>query len=242
MGSGALTVTDVVADEFCPMFTYFGHVLGLPQHAERRGTIQAGHAHHGRHERSNRGFVPAGLGGGGQGTPAQRRGAGGRFVPADLSWGGPSGAAVAQANRPLPASASPQKLVGIMLSSERLGVVGKIDEAIVVGGEAVLVERKYSDLTSVTPARAVQAGLLAMLLEDALCVRVRRARFIFTKSKRVTVEVEVGEGMRQAALNALRRAKRTIQTGIMPNSRYDARCHNCCYRRICPVGSLYTER
>jgi len=61
MGSGALTVTDVVADEFCPLFTYFGHVLGLPQNAERRGTVQAGHAHHGRHEGSNRRFVPSAL-------------------------------------------------------------------------------------------------------------------------------------------------------------------------------------
>ena len=240
MGSDTLTVTDVVADEFCPLFTYFGHVLGLPQNAERRGTVQAGHAHHGRHERSNRKFVPSGIGGGRQGAPERRRGGGGEFVPASLSWGGPAGAA--QAKAPLPASATPQKLVGLMLSSERLGIVGKVDEAVVVGGEAVLIERKYSDLTRVTPARAVQAGLLAMLLEESLGVVVRRARFVFTKSRRVTVEVAVDEGVRQAALRALRRARRTIQTGIMPESRYDARCHNCCYRRVCPVGSLYTER
>lgn len=241
MGSGALTVTDVATDEFCPMFTYFGHVLGLPQGAERRGTIQAGHAHHGRHERSNRGFVPAGLGGGGGGGPAQRRGTGGEFVPASLSWGGQAVAGT-QGRRPLPTSTTPQKLAGLTLSSERLGIVGKVDEAVVVGGEAVLIERKYSDLTRVTPARAVQVGLLAMLLEDALEVVVRRARFVFTKTNRVTVEVAVDEGIREAALRALRRAKRTIQTGIMPDSRYDARCHDCCYRRVCPVGSLYTER
>jgi len=241
MGSGALTVTDVVADEFCPLFTYFGHVLGLPQNAERRGTVQAGHAHHGRHEGSNRRFVPAGLGGGSRGGPAQRRGGDGRFVPASLSWGEPAGAG-AQAKRPLPFSRTPQKLVGLMLSSERLGIVGKIDEAVVVGGEAVLIERKYSDLARVTPTRAVQAGLLAMLMEDALGVAVRRARFVFTKANRVTVEVAVDEGVRQAALRALRRARRTIQTGVMPESRYDARCHNCTYRRVCPVGSLYTER
>lgn len=240
MGSGALTVTDVAADEFCPMFTYFGHVLGLPQNAERRGTIQAGHAHHGRHERSNRGFVPAGLGGGSGGAPAQRRGPGGEFVPASLSWGGPAGPTRARA--PLPVSAAPQKLVGLMLSSERLGIVGRVDEAVVVGGEAVLVERKYSDVTRITGSRAVQAGLLAMLLEESLGVKVRRARYVFTKSRRVTVEVAVDEGVRRAALRALSRAKRTIQTGIMPDSRYDARCHDCCYRRVCPVGSLYTER
>lgn len=238
MGSAPLRVTDVVEDEFCPKFTYFGHVLGLPQHEGRRGTVQVGRAHHARHEGQNRGFVPASLRPAPQGAPAQARGRRGEFVPSSLAWADPS----ARAARPTRAArtAAPRKVVGLLLHSDRLGLVGKIDEAVIVGGEATLIERKHSDHTRITGTRRVQAGLLAMLMEESLGVAVRRARFVFTKERRVAVDVDVDEGVRRAALRALERAQETLRTGLMPDSRYDARCENCCYRRICPVGSLYS--
>ncbi|RNJ73488.1 MAG: CRISPR-associated protein Cas4 [Thaumarchaeota archaeon S14] len=238
MGSAPLRVTDVVEDEFCPKFTYFGHVLGLPQHEGRRGTVQVGRAHHARHEGQNRGFVPASLRPAPQPTPTPQRGRRGEFVPSSLAWADPS----AQAARPARTGRStwPKKVVGLLLHSDRLGLVGMIDEAVIVGGEATLIERKHSDHTRVTATRTVQAGLLAMLMEEGLGVSVRRARFIFTKTRRVTVDVDVDEGVRRVALRALARAQETIRTGLMPDSRYDARCENCCYRRICPVGSLYS--
>jgi len=238
MGSAPLRVTDVVEDEFCPKFTYFGHVLGLPQHEGRRGTVQVGRAHHARHEGQNRGFVPASLRPAPQGTRTPARNRSGGVVPARLAWADTS----ARAARPARAvrTTSPRKVVGLLLHSDRLGLVGKIDEAVITGGEATLIERKHSDHTRVTGTRRVQVGLLAMLMEESLGVAVRRARFIFTKERRVTVDVDVDGGVRRAALRALERAQETIRTGLMPDSRYDARCENCCYRRICPVGSLYS--
>lgn len=238
MGSAPLRVTDVVEDEFCPKFTYFGHVLGLPQHEGRRGTVQVGRAHHARHEGQNRGFVPASLRPAPQATPTPARGRRGQFVPSSLAWSDPA----APAPRPARAvrTAGPKKVIGLLLHSDRLGLVGKIDEAVIVGGEATLIERKHSDHTRVTGTRRVQVGLLAMLMEECLGVAMRRARLIFTKERRVTVDVDVDEGVRRAALRALGRAQETIRTGLMPDSRYDARCENCCYRRICPVGSLYS--
>jgi len=241
VGSAPLRVTDVVEDEFCPKFTYFGHVLGLPQHEGRRGTVQVGRAHHARHEGQNRGFVPASLRPSPQGTPTPARNRRGGFVPSSLAWADPSAQArPARAPKAATMTAAPRKVVGLLLHSERLGLVGKIDEAVIVGGEATLIERKHSDHTRVTGTRRVQAGLLAMLMEESLGVAVRRARFIFTKENRVTVDIDVDGGVRRAALRALERAQETIRTGLMPDSRYDARCENCCYRRICPVGSLYS--
>jgi len=238
MVSAPLRVTDVVVDEFCPKFTYFGHVLGLPQHEGRRGTVQVGRAHHARHEGQNRGFIPASLRPAPQGTATPARNRRGGFVPSNLAWSDPA----AQAARPIRAvrTAAPRKVVGLLLHSERLGLVGKIDEAVIAGGEATLIERKHSDRTHITGTRRVQAGLLAMLMEESLGVAVRRARFIFTKERRVTVDIDVDGGVRREALRALERAQETIRTGLMPHSRYDARCENCCYRRICPVGSLYS--
>lgn len=246
MAMGPLTVTDVVEDEFCPKFTYFGHVLGLPQHEGRRGTVQAGREHHARHERQNRKFVPAGMGHVASDVPSTRRGQVGSFAPSSLPWHDTAGRAPAHdgmaRSRTIEHTKDPKKVVGLLLRSDRLGLVGKIDEAVLLGGEAILIERKHSDYTRVSGTRAVQAGLLAMLLEDGLGVQVNLARFIFTKTRRVTVELAVDDGVRRAAINALERAKRTIRTGLMPDSRHDARCDNCCYRRVCPVGSLYTER
>jgi hypothetical protein len=41
-----ISVTTVAEHVFCPKFTYYGHVLGLKQYEEKRGSVKAGKTLH----------------------------------------------------------------------------------------------------------------------------------------------------------------------------------------------------
>ncbi len=194
--SELLTVTDVVEYAFCPMFTYFGNVLGLKQHEQRRGTVQSGRKLHLAHEKTNRRYVP------------------------DQTDG--------------------KKLIGVKLYSEKLGLVGKIDEAIEMEDQIILIERKFTDNTVIGKTLKVQLGLLSMLIEENTGKPVKTARIIFQKEYRNITDVPIDSNIRNIAQDSLLKVKQLIQTGTIPDSKFDDRCIDCCFRRICPVGSLNT--
>lgn len=50
--------------------------------------------------------------------------------------------------------------------------------------------------------------------------------------------VTIDNSIRKKALNTLDDVKKIIKTGKSPKSNFDGRCLNCCYRKVCPVGSL----
>lgn len=189
-----ITVTDVVEHAFCPKFTYYGHVLGLEQFEEKRGTVQSGKKMHKRHEETNAFYIPHGLRG--------------------------------------------KKIIGLKLYSKKLGLVGKIDEAIESENEITIIERKYSDHITLGDTLKVQLGLLAMLLEENLAKPVKIGIIVFTKERREAVTVIIDNSIREKALSMLDGVKEIIKTGKSPKSNFDGRCLNCCYRKVCPIGSL----
>lgn len=138
----------------------------------------------------------------------------------------------------LPHNIHGKKLVSVKFYSKALGLTGKIDEAVETNDEIVLVERKYTENNVVGPTLKVQLGLLAILIEENLHKPVRRAIVIFSKKQRKEVEVKLDQTMKSYALDMLNKTKKVILDGISPFSRFDNRCLNCCYRKICPVGSL----
>ena len=134
-----------------------------------------------------------------------------------------------------------KKMIGLMLYSEKLGLVGKVDEVIDTGDELVLIERKYSDYAEVRDTLKVQLGLLAVLLEENLGKRVTQAKVIFTKEKWKESKVMMDPSLRSFALRMLGEAHEVVDRGTMPEEEPDGRCLNCCFRKICTVGFLYTE-
>ena len=140
----------------------------------------------------------------------------------------------------IPAGLNGKKIVGNTYHSRRLDLVGRIDEAVVTNDEIVLVERKYSDRTELVDTLRVQLGLLAMLVEENTGKPVRKAIVVYAKGSRVVKEYPVDEDMREFALRTLAGTKRVIDSGAMPDATFDNRCLNCCFRRICPIGSLNT--
>jgi CRISPR-associated exonuclease Cas4 len=138
----------------------------------------------------------------------------------------------------IPYGLSGKKIIGLKLYSSRLGLVGKIDEAIESENEITLIEHKYSDRINLGDTLKIQLGLLAMLLEENLAKPVKTGIIIFTKEKREVVTVIINESIRKKALDMLDKVKQVIKTGKSPKSNFDGRCLNCCYRRVCPIGSL----
>lgn len=57
-----LTVTHVLEHLYCPRFTYFEYVLGIPERQERRPLVQAGKRVHEERKRVNPGYLRRKLG------------------------------------------------------------------------------------------------------------------------------------------------------------------------------------
>ncbi len=142
----------------------------------------------------------------------------------------------------------PTQLEGTKISSQKIyskkhDFVGVFDHVIVTNEGLVLVERKYTNSNSIHDTLRVQIGLLSILLEEYFQKPVIYALVIFTKDgKRVQITVDVDQNLKEYALCMLEDTKRIINDGIMPESTYDGRCPDCCYRKICDVGSLNTDQ
>lgn len=131
-----------------------------------------------------------------------------------------------------------KKIVARKFYSEKFDLSGKIDEAIETDDEIILIERKYSDICEISDTLLVQLGLLSILIEENLGKPVKKAIVIFNKTKRKQISVVIDNVVKNNSLEILAKTKKVIQMGIMPDADFDNRCLNCCFRKICPVGSL----
>ena len=134
-----------------------------------------------------------------------------------------------------------RKLVASRFYSKKLDLSGKIDEAIEMDNEIILIERKYSDIYDISNTLLVQLGLLSILIEENLGKPVKKAVVIFNKTKRKQISVVIDDAVKNHSLEILEKTKKVIQMGIMPDADFDNRCLNCCFRKICPVGSLNSK-
>ncbi len=141
----------------------------------------------------------------------------------------------------MPQLFSGKKLVGCKYYSQKLNLSGKIDEAIESQNEIILIERKYSDYVELKDTLKVQLGLLSILIEENTGKPVRKAQIIFSKQNRIVKNFQIDELMKQYALEMLNKTKEVISSSIIPFSEFDNRCLNCCFRKICPTGSLNTD-
>jgi CRISPR/Cas system-associated exonuclease Cas4 (RecB family) len=67
---------------------------------------------------------------------------------------------------------------------------------------------------------------------------VNRAIIVFDKTKRIEIQVKITENIKKLALSTLHKTRAVLGSGIIPPSRHDNRCLNCCYRKICPSDIL----
>lgn len=133
------------------------------------------------------------------------------------------------------------KLTEILLYSKKYLFSGKIDEAIETPDEVLIIERKYSDYTVIGSTIRTQLGLLAILAEENFGKKVKRAIIVFDKTKRIEIQVKITENIKKLALSTLQKTRAVLISGVIPQSRHDNRCLNCCYRKICPTDTSRRE-
>ena len=138
----------------------------------------------------------------------------------------------------VPHEFSGKKIVARKFFSAKHELSGKIDEAIEMDDEIILIERKYSDNHKIYPTLRIQLGLLSVLIEENLHKPVRKAIVIFSKNTRKIIHVNIDDVIKKESLSMLNDVKKVIMTEVMPESDFDNRCLNCCFRKICPTGSL----
>ncbi len=138
----------------------------------------------------------------------------------------------------LPAGIEGKKLVAVFYYSKKYNFIGKIDEAVETPHEVILIERKYTDNAIIGSTMKTQLGLLSILLEENIEKPVNLAIVIFSKNERKIIKVNIDHDMKIFALNKLDEVKKIISSGINPDSWFDNRCINCCFRKVCPIGSL----
>jgi len=141
----------------------------------------------------------------------------------------------------IPLDIEGKKIVGIKFFSKSLSRSGKIDEAIETKDEVILIERKYSDYIEIGNTIKVQLGLLSLLIYENLHKPVKTAIVIFSKKYTIKKIVRIDQEILDYALSRLEHTKNIIIHGQNPIQRYSNKCINCCYRKICSVGSLYTD-
>ena len=138
----------------------------------------------------------------------------------------------------LPRDLQGKKYLGLQLYSKKHDFIGKIDEAIELDKEIILIERKYTDKVIVGETLLVQIGLLGILLNENLKKPVRSCIVIFQKDKRHIIKVQIEDHVISLALKKLEEIKKMFIKPLVPNSNFDTRCLGCAYVKICPVGSL----
>lgn len=131
-----------------------------------------------------------------------------------------------------------KKLVAVFYYSKKYNFIGKIDEAVETPHEVILIERKYTDNAIIGSTMKTQLGLLSILLDENIEKPVNLTIVVFSKNERKIIKVNIDHDMKIFALNKLDEVKKIISNGINPDSWFDNRCINCCFRKICPIGSL----
>lgn len=122
----------------------------------------------------------------------------------------------------------------VLLRSERLGLVGKLDMAVRLesGEEAVVVDYKLSRGVAGMHFRA-QLATYALLVEEIWGVPVRRA-FLYHIPERRAEEVVMSVALRRRVTQAALAIRRMVASEEMPSPPTNrGRCTTCEFRRFC---------
>ncbi len=139
----------------------------------------------------------------------------------------------------IPKNLDGKKVTSLKMYSSKHDFVGIVDHAIITDSQIIIVERKYSKYVKIYDTVRVQLGLLAVALEETFGKPVKVGILIYASNNtRKQVTVNIDEKMRKFALEMLEQTRQVIGDGLIPDASYGSKCHDCCYRKVCDVGSL----
>ena len=128
------------------------------------------------------------------------------------------------------------KIQDAYLSSQRLKLVGKIDEILFLEDDsAAPLDYKYAFWENhVHKTHSVQQTLYAMLIEENFHVPVNMAFLVYVRSKNHLQSIKITDAMKKKALDILEDIFQIINEGSFPNAKATMqKCDDCTYRNLC---------
>ena len=128
------------------------------------------------------------------------------------------------------------KETDVYLSSQKLGLVGKIDEVLFLQNEtAAPLDYKYAFWDNrVYKTLKIQQTLYALLIEEKYNKKVEKAFLVFIRSKDHIEELVITDSLKQKALDYVVQMHDIINFGRFPKkTSVKTRCLDCTYRNLC---------
>ena len=127
-----------------------------------------------------------------------------------------------------------EKVFNIRLCEPELGLMGKLDCAILSKHEAIPVEFKASKRPKkIGENHLNQLTAYAILLERHYGKIVRKGIIYYEKSDEA-IEIEITQKRKRHVLKLLKELKTTLEQGLLPETNQPkTKCQNCGYKKIC---------
>jgi len=128
------------------------------------------------------------------------------------------------------------KEVDVYLSSEKLSLVGKVDEVLFFAdGTASPLDYKYAFWDDqVYKTLKYQQTLYSLLIEELYQCSVNKAFLVYVRSKNKLIDIEISEEMKRNALSIVKEMFDIINRNFFPEATgVSNRCGDCTYRNLC---------
>ena len=128
------------------------------------------------------------------------------------------------------------KIQDVYLSSERLKLVGRVDEVLYLeDGSAAPLDYKFAHWENkVFKTYVMQQTLYALLIEENYAKPVSRAFLVYVRSKNHLETISITPNLKTLAQKTLDDIFRIISLSYYPNVKKAKRkCEDCTYRNLC---------
>ena len=128
------------------------------------------------------------------------------------------------------------KLLDVYLSSEKLRLVGRVDEALFLNdGSAAPLDYKFAFWENkIYKTLRIQQTLYALLIEEKFNLPVNKAFLVYVRSKNHLEELPITPAMKDNALEIVNDIFSIVNNGSFPAAASSKRkCEDCTYRNIC---------
>ena len=128
------------------------------------------------------------------------------------------------------------KETDVYLSSQKLKLVGKVDEVLFFDDEkAAPLDYKFAFWDNrIYKTLKIQQTLYALLIEEKYNKKVEKAFLIFVRSKDHIEEFFITDSLKQKALEYVDEIYDVLSFGYFPNkTKVKTRCLDCTYRNLC---------
>lgn len=131
-----------------------------------------------------------------------------------------------------------EKIRGVSLQSDEMGLVGTIDELEIENEYMYPVEYKKGEEDQ-SESSKIQLCCYALILEEVYKTKIEKGYLYFRESKS-KIEVSFTEELREVTYDTIETAKKILKDGLAPEPLCDARCVGCSMINYCMPDEIYS--